>query len=960
VTRICTDFLDLWNFSGFHSFFKPLKRFNSLTFGLIMTKKTDKIFHVISNTHWDREWRFPFQRNRQMLVDMIDAVLEILEKNSDYRAFHLDSQSIVLKDYLEIKPQKEALITKLTLENRLLHGPWYILPEEFQVGGENLIRNLLLGHETSRNYGGVSKIGYSPFSWGQISQLPQIYKQFNIDLIMFYRGINSIDSPKSEFLWEGADGTRMVSSRFSTMPRYNFYFYIYRPAVHNEGFYDVEHDWQKGSTPFHFADALQKDEDYFIISPHTDYYPETIQTQVEKIINDQADDFTTPHVIWMEGHDSSGPNAQTVQIIKDIRSKFPGLDVRHSTLEEYAAYIAQSVDVENLKLVEGERRSAQNNIRCGNLFGYTTSARMYLKQANFDAERWIQYYAEPFNVFSAMAGRDINDRYTQTAWELIVQNSAHDSIGGCSLDRIHEDMMLRYNHSIEISKGVFERALKSLVWKMNSAGFENQEKSSIFLCAINATNFQSANVVEAFIDIPQAIDKGDFKIFDSSGQEVKKQIVERKEHQPILEQMINRPMHFNMVRYSAFLDVKKVPPFGMKLLQVIPSLSDKNSGNQINDDLLLENDNLKISFNADGTFNVLQKNNGFEYKGVGYFEDKGDAGHAWVLKEVGKTISTKGTKARIFKSVSGPVINEVTVVHEIELPQDLKSRVEGIGPVATNTIELRVKFGQNSKYLELAVKINNLAESHRLRLMIPTGLVNATHSIGEGQFDVVKRTLDRPDTTGWLEQPMYDFPMHHFVDLDDGSNGIAVLVDGLKEYEVLPDDAKTLAITLLRTFEYKINPAAPQEYSFEKGAQMLGESTYRLAIYPHLGNWQQANVFEQAHAFNYPLRLVQTGKLSGNIGHELSFMEIEPKELVFSTIKLPENQQDNSFVLRLYNPTQRTLEGRVNFLASLDSVTKVSLEEIEIESVVLINENSFGLSIEPKKIFTFLIKYKQK
>lgn len=68
----------------------------------------NKVFHVISNTHWDREWRFPFQKNRQHLVEMIDSVLNILENDPDYRAFHLDSQSIVLRDYLEIRPEKSC------------------------------------------------------------------------------------------------------------------------------------------------------------------------------------------------------------------------------------------------------------------------------------------------------------------------------------------------------------------------------------------------------------------------------------------------------------------------------------------------------------------------------------------------------------------------------------------------------------------------------------------------------------------------------------------------------------------------------------------------------------------------------------------------------------------------------------------------------------------------------------
>ena len=92
------------------------------------------------------------------------------------------------------------------------------------------------------------------FRGDKLRQLPQIYKEFGIELIMFYRGVNSIDSPKAEFLWIGADGTEAVSSRFSSMPRYNFYFYIYRPVIHNEFPSDVEYKWSRGGVPFHFSD----------------------------------------------------------------------------------------------------------------------------------------------------------------------------------------------------------------------------------------------------------------------------------------------------------------------------------------------------------------------------------------------------------------------------------------------------------------------------------------------------------------------------------------------------------------------------------------------------------------------------------------------------------------------------------------------------------------------------------
>jgi len=911
-------------------------------------------FHLISNTHWDREWRFPVQRNRQMLVDMIDAVLQILESEPEYRAFHLDSQSIVLNDYLEIKPHNRDRIIKLTQENRLLHGPWYILPEEFQVGGENHIRNLLLGHKVSHQYGGVSKIGYSPFSWGQISQLPQIYKQFNIDLIMFYRGINSIDSPKAEFLWEGADGTQMVSSRFSTMPRYNFYFYIYRPAVHNEGFYDVEYNWKKGGTPFHFADAMQQKEDYFIISPHTDYYPENIEPMVNKIIEDQAHDFTTPHKIWMEGHDSSGPNRQTVDIIRDIRKKMPHLDVRHSTLEEYAQHLAESVDLEGLKKVYGERRSAQNNNRCGNLFGYTTSARMYLKQANFDAERWVQYYAEPFNIFSSWFGRDIRDQYTQTAWELIVQNAAHDSIGGCSLDRIHEDMMLRYKHSAEISKGVFERSLKSMLPHLNTAEFKRSDESQIFITAVNPANYLRNEVVLAYVDIPVSLDKGDFDVFDHEGRLMEKTIRNVHHHQPVLEQMINRPMFFDMMRYETFIHLAEVPAFGLKAFTIIPK--EKTESPAVDNSLLLENEFLKITTNADGTLNLTHKDTNTLYKGIAWFEDHGEAGHAWVLKPVDPVVSTKGSTARIEKTFSGELYNEITIHHTLMLAPNLAARTDQPESKLENRIVLKVGLAKGQHHITLDIKVNNRSESHRLRLMVPTGL-NATHSWGEGQFDVVKRSLNRPDTSDWIEQPMYDFPMHHFADVSDGNKGIAALVDGLKEYEVLPDKDKTLAITLFRTFEYKINPSAPQDYSYEKGSQMLGESEYRLAIYPHAGDWETGQVYREAFVYNYPLRLIQSGRLTGSLEPCVELMKIEPEELIFGTMKLPEREEKGTFVLRIYNPTGKTIKGKITFAKPLEKVNFITLEEIDQQQIKT-SKNSFEIELGGRKIASYRIRVK--
>ena len=64
---------------------------------------------VISHTHWDREWYLPFEVFRLKLVDLVDRLLGILDRDSEY-IFHLDAQTVVLEDYLEIRPSKREFL----------------------------------------------------------------------------------------------------------------------------------------------------------------------------------------------------------------------------------------------------------------------------------------------------------------------------------------------------------------------------------------------------------------------------------------------------------------------------------------------------------------------------------------------------------------------------------------------------------------------------------------------------------------------------------------------------------------------------------------------------------------------------------------------------------------------------------------------------------------------------------
>src|SRR5918996_1948904 len=109
--------------------------------------------HLVPHTHWDREWYRPFQSFRISLVDVVDEVLEQLERDERLR-FTLDGQLATVDDYLEIRPEAEERIRRLVREGRLAIGPWQTLVDEFLVSGEAIIRNLETGLARAEELGG--------------------------------------------------------------------------------------------------------------------------------------------------------------------------------------------------------------------------------------------------------------------------------------------------------------------------------------------------------------------------------------------------------------------------------------------------------------------------------------------------------------------------------------------------------------------------------------------------------------------------------------------------------------------------------------------------------------------------------------------------------------------------------------------------------------------------------------
>lgn len=168
-------------------------------------------YHIVSHSHWDREWYFPFDRFRAMLVDMIDDLIDLMERDPDFKSYTLDGQMAAVMDYLETRPDRATVIRRLVEEKKLFIGPWYILNDEFLSSGESHIRNLALGFRLGKAFGGVMNVGYIPDQFGHIAQMPQILKGFGIENALIYRGFGGEPGQESsEYWWISPDGSRVL------------------------------------------------------------------------------------------------------------------------------------------------------------------------------------------------------------------------------------------------------------------------------------------------------------------------------------------------------------------------------------------------------------------------------------------------------------------------------------------------------------------------------------------------------------------------------------------------------------------------------------------------------------------------------------------------------------------------------------------------------------------------------
>lgn len=910
--------------------------------------------HVISHTHWDREWRYSFQQFRIMLVEMMDHLLETLREHPDYRHFHLDAQTIVLDDYYEVKPEKRAEVEQFIRDGRIIVGPWYVLPDPSPVSGESLLRNLLIGMTATREIGGTGITGYSPFGFGQVSQMPQIYQGFGIDSIMFYRGNNRYET-KSEYLWEGPDGSQLLGFRIAELfGRANFWVNVYRPVVLNKWPFNWDYVWDERQLPYHACDGDSYARyDYYLLEnrDQVSYHPENLPKALETLKEQSLRDATTRHLLYLDGHDQSEPHPRVAQIVAEANRLFPEDQYLHSSLADYVAAVKS--EVKDLQVKHGEFRYTNIDGLWLNLYYGVLASRLYLKQSNHEAENALHGLCEPLCSSAWLLGQEYPTGLLNIAWKQLLQNQAHDSIAGCAIDKVHEDCEYRTRQIREIADTEAMLSLGTLVKHIDAA---HLPEDSLLLTIYNALPYVREEICSAVVDVPATWKPGSLRLIDSQGKKAPVQVIAEENFGALVKIPREFPLPYAVRRFHLRFAAGTVLGLGYKTFVVQSEAGiRRNTGSLLTGPHSMANAYLAVEINADGTFALRDKMNGNSYTDLHYFEDTSDIGDPWSRKTVQQeaTITSLGAPAKISCIEDGPLSAKFRVVVPLSLP---KCALPNGSRRAEEEVEMEMisilTLNRDARRLEIETTFENTVRDHRLRVMFPTDL-DCDVSWAESQFDVVSRPIQRPDDASWKEPAPTAHPQLNFCDLSDGRCGLAVLNRGLPEYEAVDDTRRTLAITLLRTHRFPLIGADPDtapEHPFEKGGQCLRVHTQQYALYPHAGNWEVGDVLPQAYAVNIPLHVALSGRPTGTLPLEASFFTIDSRRITLAALK--KAHERDSLALRLSNPTDETITTTIQSLLPLQEAYLLAFDEQRQETLTIAGEKILTVMLPPKKVVT--------
>lgn len=866
----------------------------------------EKTIHIISHTHWDREWYLNSRYVNQWLIPFFDALFKKMEEQNEY-LFALDGQTLIIEDLLKEAEANgrspddyKKKIRKYAGEGRLFIGPYYMQTDWQLAGEEALVRNLLYGKKIAAQCGGAMKSGWLLDNFGQVSQAPQIHRGFFIEGLFVWRGIGmDPGETAAEFEWVSPDGSAVTA--------------VYLLAGYRNA--------------MRLAD-----------------FPETLQERIFFEASKLIPFNKTNHILLMNGYDQEMDPDDILPHIRRIKKE--GWHILQSSPEKYLEALHSERPI--LDRLHGQLYSG----RYVSVFPGILSSRMYLKQQNAALQQMLSGFLEPLAVIASLLGASYPKERIEEIWKLILQNQPHDSISGVSIDDVHTDMQERSGLALSKLEDELQNILRGITVRINTAGEAGAEEAYI---AYNTLAFERD--MSFFIPVQKE------KTFIANGGETLESAAITGGYRVLLPRIpaLGYRTFYTLPLASHKMETQKIP--GDDLIKnfilennfIRVEIQEDGSINVFDKINCLWYKNLLVFEDGADT--------GDEYNysplpGEEPFYSTGcKAAVSWIENNHLCQICRIETVLRLPAALAGDRKSRSARMRELLVVTCVT--VEKNSPVVTFQTTLRNTCKDHRFCVLFPTDIKASQSYSRTQFDVTPHPINPQPYSGEIPPEV-KRVING----AYEPEPAEAFPQLSFTCIEDKQRGAAVLNQGLPEYRVIPG-RNTIALTLFRSvgaiargdLQSRVGDAGPAIAA--PGAQCLRDMTFDYGFYPYKETWAAAGLNVYADGFNSPMPLWHTGIHGGVLPPGKSFFSLHDPEKAGTAFCLKRPEEGEGVILRFCNNSSAPAPVELSTGFAILDAELAALDESALLPLQPVSARRLKLTLEAKKILTLRLKLEE-
>jgi len=551
------------------------------------------------------------------------------------------------------------------------------------------------------------------------------------------------------------------------------------------------------------------------------------------------------------GDHGGGPTKININSIHDIQMQSGAPRLVFSTPSLYMKEVGK---LPNIPTVADELQHVA--VGC-----YTAQAD--IKKNNRTAEAALATAEKMAALGSLLVGSQYPAVDLAESWKKVLRMQFHDSLAGTALPEHYDVARSAYGYAMEVADQAINTAAQKIAWQIPTT-----DPNSEYLVVFNPHAWDANLNVE--YDLGFGFDSGlgfpNSRLEDEHGNPIPHQWTQAStitDHRVKL--VFSAPVPAFGYRQFRLRKVDPAPP-------AAPGVQASEKG--------LENEHLRVTFAADGTLAIYDKDARAEvFRGAG-------GARAVVLKD------TSDTWSHGIRDYS----------EEVGAFSNASFRVLENGPLRA-AVRVRTQYGSSflqtdwiltagARALEGRVLLDWHEHLKMLKFSFPVDVQSPvpTYEIAYGYL--VRKAEGEED------------PGQHWVDLagDRAGSvyGLAIINDAKYGYSVQDND---LRVSIARGAIFAQHLPRQVDPKGEYLWQDQGVQTFRMLLMPHAGTWQDLGVVRRAEEFTAPVPVIYQGIHGGSRQLAGSYLSVDVPNVVVSVVKKAE--VGNDIIIRAYETAGR-------------------------------------------------------